>query len=146
MNPVIAQLRPDVVRLVEETVTNLKALENQIEIVKTDLASLCLQIGHPEAARIAATPIRGLLSSTGALATPFGLSPFATASPFAAPTALPNVGLATTPYLSSGAIVGAASPWVLSPYGTIAPSSFGPAYASPLGAQLGFAPAFLPFR
>jgi hypothetical protein len=49
-----------IARVAEETVLNLKQLESRIEILKNDLAQLCLAVGHPEAARIAATPVQML--------------------------------------------------------------------------------------
>lgn len=50
------QSRPDIARVAEETVLNLKQLESRIEVLRNDLAALCTVLGHPEAARIAVTP------------------------------------------------------------------------------------------
>jgi hypothetical protein len=49
-------VRPEIARVAEETVLNLKQLETRIEVLKNDLAALCTVIGHPEAARVAVTP------------------------------------------------------------------------------------------
>lgn len=48
--------RPEIARVAEETVLNLKQLEVRIEALKNDLASLCTVLGIPEVARIAVTP------------------------------------------------------------------------------------------
>lgn len=50
------QFRPEIARVAEETVLNLKQLESRIDVLKNDLAALCTVLGHPEAARIAVTP------------------------------------------------------------------------------------------
>lgn len=63
----IAQYRPDIARVAEETVVNLKELENRLEIMKNELAWLCTSIGHPEAARLAATPVRAAYNNPYAL-------------------------------------------------------------------------------
>jgi len=52
----IAQTRPDIANVTEQTVLALKDLESRIGILKGDLAALCQGLGHPEAARIAAAP------------------------------------------------------------------------------------------
>jgi hypothetical protein len=54
------QVRPEIVRAAEETVTNLKQLEGRIEVLKNDLAMLCNVLGHPQAAALAITPVQQL--------------------------------------------------------------------------------------
>jgi len=66
----IAQYRPDIARVAEETVLTLKDLESRTEVLKNDLAILCMNLGHPEAARIAASPSRWNAS----IGTPFGIA------------------------------------------------------------------------
>lgn len=56
----IAQYRPDIARALEQTVVNLKGLEQTLEILRTDLATLAHSIGHPQAAQFVLTPTRGL--------------------------------------------------------------------------------------
>jgi hypothetical protein len=65
----IAQYRPDIARAIEETVVNLKGLEQTLEILRNDLAWLAQSIGHPQAAQVALTPTRTLAIA--------GASPFA---------------------------------------------------------------------
>src|ERR1041385_1808156 len=52
----IAQTRPDIANVTEQTVLALKDPESRIGVLKCDLAVLCQNLGHPEAARIAASP------------------------------------------------------------------------------------------
>ncbi|MGQ0535938.1 MAG: hypothetical protein ACT4PT_07685 [Methanobacteriota archaeon] len=115
----LAQYRPDVARVAEETVVNLKDLESRIEILKNDLAQLCLSIGHPEAARVAATPARwvpqiagigaqGAFGSQGVFGqVPIGSqSPYGSQTPFGAQSLMyPNV-----PNLSPFATFGLTNP------------------------------------
>ena len=95
----IAQYRPDIARAVEETVVNLKGLEQTLEILRNDLAWLAQSVGHPQAAQIALTPARALgigqIANVGALPNlgnvgMVGQTPYAT--PFQTPNAVPNVG------------------------------------------------------
>lgn len=125
----IAQYRPDIARVAEETVVNLKSLENSIEVLRNDLAWLCQSIGHPEAARLALTPTRfpavggglGIGATTSLLNPALGFAsglplthpalaaglPFATTNPAIAFAGLPTINpyAAINPYLMS--VVGA---------------------------------------
>ena len=66
----IAQYRPDIARALEQTVVNLKTLEQSLEILRADLATLAHSIGHPQAAQLVLTPGRNLgIVGAGALNT-----------------------------------------------------------------------------
>jgi hypothetical protein len=134
----IAQYRPEIARVAEETVVNLKELEGRIETLKGDLAALCSVIGHPAAAHLAVTPARlvsptlGLGSVFGsALASPFGLgtpgtfgnvAPWANpyTTPFAAPFAS-QVPFGVAPFAGSY-LPTLGSPIGVTPFAGIAPS------------------------
>ncbi|HEV8359031.1 MAG TPA: hypothetical protein VGR28_01105 [Candidatus Thermoplasmatota archaeon] len=123
-----AQQHP-IARIAEETVLNLKELETRCEVLKNDLAALCVNLGHPEAARLAVTPVAlidpraqfaqatrtqalsGMPSS--AIASPFGVSPFGNVSPW--PTTAQGAGPS-----ASGA-----TPWIGSPQGYSSPYTAG---------------------
>jgi hypothetical protein len=84
----IAQYRPDIARVAEETVVNLKEMESRIDVLRSDLASLCTVLGHLAAAQVAVTPARLLPGSLGIspLASTLGFgppSPYQAVSPFA---------------------------------------------------------------
>lgn len=97
----IAQYRPEIARVAEETVVNLKGLETQIDTLKGDLAALCTVIGHPAAAQIAAAPAR-------LVGPALGISPaFSTLGTFG----IGNVGLGNLAFGNLGI-----APWG-TPYG-----------------------------
>jgi hypothetical protein len=115
----IAQMRPDIARITEETVLNLKELETRIDAVKNDLAWLCQSIGHSEAARVAASP------------TPGQLQLLASSSPLWAGAANPFAGQA---------IGGYSSPFGLSTYGPAAVTPFATPFASPFASPFAQSP------
>ena len=124
-------LRPEIARVAEQTVVNLKELEGRIEVLKNDLAALCIQVGHPEAARLAATPVQWLGASSltaqtlaGNLGAFQGISPmgapFAQSPPFAQNTPFPqNAPFAQSPFSGVASPFGASSaPFGISPFGS----------------------------
>jgi hypothetical protein len=58
-------IRNELANATEQTVLALKELETRIGVLKNDLAWLCQGIGHPEAARVAASPVPNVLSQAG---------------------------------------------------------------------------------
>ncbi len=117
----IAQYRPDIARVTEETVVNLKELESRMEVLRNDLAWLCTTLGHPEAARVAATPVRSVgipsalpIGTAGLLgvSTPLqnmlaaqyaGISPFASGVPGSGQSWSPIAGIPTASGIATGA-------------------------------------------
>ncbi|MCA1814333.1 MAG: hypothetical protein LC624_10360, partial [Halobacteriales archaeon] len=67
----IAQYRPEIARLAEQTVVSLKECETRLELLRNDLATLCGVVGHPAAAQLALTPARLLGPGLGS----FGAGP-----------------------------------------------------------------------
>lgn len=139
----IAQYRPDIARVAEDTVLNLKELENRIEILKNDLAVLCTNIGHPEAARIAATPARWLGAGYGAVPTTLGplgqVTPFAGVSPAMVPSVPPVTGVPTVSPFGTPFASPFASPFVTSGFAQ-------PGFGAPFGSHLQAYPGLLGFR
>lgn len=127
--------RPEIARVAEETVLNLKQLESRIEVLKNDLAALCTVVGHPEAARIAVTPTSWLgvtaphltqgglgLGNLGNLGiSPYGQVPFqGIGQGIGQPFGHQGFG---TPFGSSLGISPLVSPWTqgISPFQGISP-------------------------
>jgi hypothetical protein len=146
--------RPEIARVAEETVLNLKQLESRIEVLKNDLAALCTVIGHPEAARVAVTPTSWLGVTQPHLTGSFGsINPLAMVNPqfglqgfppqFAPQFGQQGVGFPSpygsnfgiSPYASFGATPFGAS---LSPIGISPPfvSPYQAGYAAPFGSPL----------
>jgi uncharacterized small protein (DUF1192 family) len=117
----IAQMRPDIATVTEQTVLNLKELEARIGVLKNDLAWLCQGLGHNEAARLAAAPAAPP-SLSNPSANPF--TAMAAANPLAA-------GIAVNPYGGSGFAVSPFAAWptqqgALQAFG----AGFAPGYAA----------------
>jgi hypothetical protein len=107
----IGQTNPQLIRIVEQTVTNLKQLESCIDALRVDLAGVAQSIGHPDAAARAITPIQALTAQSpfaaaqiGALGQLGQFSPFSQASPFA------NTASWASPYAAALSPL-AANPW-----------------------------------
>lgn len=139
--------RPEIARVAEETVLNLKQLESRIEVLKNDLAALCTVLGHPEAARIAVTPASWLgvtaphlaqdyrsLSGVGTL----GMNPLIQSQvPFQGQAPFQGQGFGISPF---GQVPGA-SPFAqglgpgISPFGQ-GISPYGASFGTPFGSTL----------
>lgn len=108
---------PNIARVAEDTVLNLKQLESRLGVLCNDLAQLCTAVGHHEAARIAVTPAAwlgigqqgispfsnvGTVGSFGVsgITTPFqGVSPYGVQpTPWATPYATPYQTPIATPF------------------------------------------------
>lgn len=133
----IAQYRPEIARVAEQTVLGLKELETRLELLKNDLAALCTAVGHPPAAQLAVTPTRLL---GGPVIAPFGVAhagpigALGAPSPFATPVAAPwAANPLATPFASvPGAPVLGGFPGIGSPGGV---GAFSPGFAG-VGAPL----------
>jgi hypothetical protein len=121
-------ISPEIARVAEETVLNLKQLESRIEVLKNDLAHLCAAVGHPEAARLAVTPVPWL--RLGQFASPYGnvgsFGPLGSISPYGNAGVSPYQGFGITPYS--------------------APTPFPTAFATPFGNPLVTGSPFTPLR
>jgi len=143
----IAQYRPEIARLAEQTVVNLKECESQLELLRNDLVALCATVGHPAAAQVAATPARLLPPGIGTLGgigispvhqlSPYGnLAPWATGvGPFATPFAAPFPTPFPAPFGGPQSAVPAFGPAFHAPFPSL--GSFGP-----IGGAGAFGPGF----
>lgn len=149
-------MQTPIARVAEETVLNLKELECRIEVLKNDLAALCVNVGHHEAARISVTPVaavdpRAQIAQanrhaalqgipTSSIVSQFpspwlsGLTPFASASPYAAISPFAGISpFGASPFASFGTV----NPFlgsVGSPWSTPYPSAYPTPYATPFAA------------
>jgi len=147
-------LRPEIARVAEQTVVNLKELEGRIEVLKNDLAALCTAVGHPEAARLAVTPAAwlnlppnvpqgsfGSIGGQGSLGTPYATQGFGQpglGSQFGQPGIGPQFGQPLgVPFATPYGVGPLGSPWSqgISPW-MGSPSPWAPS----LNPYLGFTP------
>lgn len=138
----VQTFRPEIAKVAEETVLNLKALENRIEVLRNDLAALCTVIGHHEAARIAATPASWLSVtqpySAAGIAAQTAITPGMVSPVFGQLPQWPAVGPLGVPQ-------GAGIPPYASPYGSL--GSYGVPFSAPFSPFVGpLATPFSTFR
>lgn len=111
----IGQTNPQLLRVVEETVANLKQLETCIETLRVDIAGVAQSIGHPEAAQRALSSGRALQGQL-----PFGAG--GGQLPFTGAANIPNWGQTSSgiqsPYSSQNPYASQ------SPYGVQSPYAF----------------------
>ncbi|MFO1532800.1 MAG: hypothetical protein ABR562_03740 [Thermoplasmatota archaeon] len=143
----IAQTRPDIANITEQTVLALKDLESRISVLKGDLAVLCQGLGHPQAAQLAISPWGSPTNApigNSQIGNPYATaqaSPFIGATPWGPAYAAPGA-FAPSPYASYGAwspygpspFAAIAAPWSQAAFGTFAhPGNVASPFTVPAG-------------